>query len=66
MNGSGHLGEDFEQSMHLCPVDLRKLQTLIGFDVLERYQKLKEFFVKHKLDTEKEWTDKRIAFLTKH
>lgn len=65
MNGSGHLGEDFRQSMHLCPVDLRKLQTLIGFDVLERYHKLKEFFDEHKLEAEKEWINKRIAFLTK-
>ena len=64
MNGSGHLAEDFRQSMHLCPVDLRKLQTLIGFNVLERYQKLKEFFTKHKLETEREWTLKRIEFLT--
>lgn len=65
MNGSGHLGEDFRQSMHLCPVDLRKLQTLIGFDVLERYRKLKEFFDKHKLEPERDWTDRRIAFLIK-
>lgn len=64
MNGSGHLSEDFRQSMHLCPVDLRKLQTLIGFDVLERYQKLSEFFTKHCLNAEKDWTKKRIAFLT--
>lgn len=65
MNGSGHLSEDFRQLMHLCPVDLRKLQTLIGFDVLERYQRLNEFFTKHCLKAEKEWTGKRIAFLTK-
>ena len=66
MNGSGHLDEDFRQSMHLCPVDLRKLQTLIGFDVLERYHKLKEFFDKYGLESETEWTRRRIAFLSKH
>ena len=64
MNGSGHLQEDFRQSMHLCPVDLRKLHTLIGFDVLERYKKLKEFFTKHHLEAERVWTSKRLAFLT--
>ncbi|KAK3592952.1 hypothetical protein CHS0354_036811 [Potamilus streckersoni] len=36
MNGSGHLAEDFRQSMHLCPVDLHKLHILVGFDVVER------------------------------
>lgn len=65
MNGSGHLSEDFRQSMHLCPVDLRKLQTLIGFDVIDRYQKLNDFFTKHCLEEEREWTQKRIAFLSK-
>lgn len=65
MNGSGHLGEDFCQSMHLCPVDLRKLQTLLGFNVLERYQKLMEFFTKYHLKPERDWTNRRITFLTK-
>ena len=63
MNGSGHLEEDFQQSMHLCPVDLRKLQTLTGFNILERYQKLNQFFAKHHFEAEREWTTKRIKFL---
>lgn len=37
MNGSGHLEEDFRQPLHLCPVDLRKLMT-----VLESVEKEKE------------------------
>ncbi|GFN82454.1 nucleolar protein 56-like [Plakobranchus ocellatus] len=36
MNGSGHLQEDFDQPMMLCPVDLHKLQTLTGFDIKKR------------------------------
>jgi len=63
MNGSGHLSEDFEQSMHLCPVDLRKLQTLCNFDVVERYKALLAFFEKHKLVTEAQWVRKRIRFI---
>ena len=55
MNGSGHLTEDFQQSMHLCPVDLRKLQHLCGFDVRERYGKLGEFFERHGLSAEERW-----------
>lgn len=64
MNGSGHLTEDFDQSMHLCPVDLRKLQTLCGFNVVERYEKLSEFFKRHGLEEEEAWTGKRLRFIT--
>ncbi len=52
MNGSGHLEEDLRQSMHLCPVDLRKLQTLCGFDVVERYRRLLGFFERKGLKEE--------------
>ena len=65
MNGSGHLSEDFEQSMHLCPVDLHKLQTLCNFDVVERYKTLLTFFEKHKMAPEAEWVRNRIGFITK-
>lgn len=35
--GSGHVSEDDEQPMHLCPVDLHKLyHALGGFDVEDR------------------------------
>ena len=60
MNGSGHLSEDFRQSMFLCPVDLNKLQTLCGFDVVERYQRMKEFFRRHKLVEEQKWIERRL------
>ena len=32
MNGSGHLQEDYDQPLHFCPVDLRKLQRITGAD----------------------------------
>ena len=65
MNGSGHLSEDFQQSMHLCPVDLRKLQHLCGFDIPSRYSRLKEFFAKHKLEEERLWIEKRLQSIGK-
>ncbi|XP_021368636.1 uncharacterized protein LOC110460188 [Mizuhopecten yessoensis] len=63
MNGSGHLSEDFRQPMHLCPVDLHKLQTLVGFDVIERYQALAKFYKEHKMEEEHKWVTKRMAFI---
>jgi len=63
MNGSGHLEEDFRQPIHLCPVDLHKLQSLVGFNVLERYQKLLKFYRKHDMNEEFEWTKRRIEVM---
>lgn len=63
MNGSGHLTEDFNQAMHLCPVDLRKLQWLCGFDVVERYSQLLEFYKTHGLLEEERWVTKRLSFI---
>lgn len=55
MNGSGHLTEDFRQPMHMCPVDLHKLHTLVGFDIVNRYQLLMEFFKNQGFSTEEKW-----------
>jgi archaemetzincin len=43
MNGSNHIEEADARPFHLCPVDLRKLQWSAGFDVLERYGRLRAF-----------------------
>ena len=64
MNGSGHLQEDFSQPMTLCPVDLRKLQTLTGCDTVARYTGLLAFFRRCGMDNEAEWVDRRLAYLT--
>lgn len=63
MNGSGHLKEDFRQSMFLCPIDLRKLSYLIEFDPIERYEKLKGFFSRIQSNDEVEWLSKTILSL---
>jgi len=44
MNGSSSLAESDRRPLHLCPVDLRKLQWLIGFDFAERYSRLQRFW----------------------
>ena len=63
MNGSGHLTEDFRQPMQLCPVDLHKLHTLVGFDVTERYKSLQEFFKQEGFKDEETWVSKRLKYL---
>jgi archaemetzincin len=61
MNGSGHLAEDFRQSMFLCPVDLKKLAHVFEFDIKERYEAMRSFFERHALRNEVEWLAKVIS-----
>lgn len=63
MNGSGHLQEDFSQPMMLCPVDLRKLHTLVGFNIIDRYTQLLKFCEQYGFEDEKAWLTKRLAGL---
>ena len=42
MNGSNTIVEGRRKPFYLCPICLRKLQSMIGFDVIERYHKLIE------------------------
>ncbi|XP_045215543.2 archaemetzincin-2-like [Mercenaria mercenaria] len=63
MNGSGHLSEDFRQPMHLCPVDLRKLYTLVGFNVVGRYRLLHQYYKNHGFKEEEKWVQKRLKFI---
>ncbi|KAK2143447.1 hypothetical protein LSH36_839g02006 [Paralvinella palmiformis] len=65
MNGSGHLEEDFRQPMFLCPIDLRKLHQLCGFDIIQRYEQLRGFFGKHHMEKECLWLERRLDFLRK-
>jgi archaemetzincin len=64
MNGSNHLAEADARPLHLCPVDLHKLQWSIGFDVLERYRRLLDFQRQAGFEDEAQWLDKRIRFMT--
>lgn len=63
MNGGNHLREMDGTPLHLCPVCLRKMQHAVGFDLKVRYQKLLNFYTKHGLKVEGEWTKKRLKRL---
>jgi archaemetzincin len=59
MQGANSLPEDDRHPMHLCPIDLRKLQWNTGFDVRERYRKLGEFYRGAGLDADAAWVSER-------
>jgi archaemetzincin len=63
MNGANSLAEDDGQPMHLCPIDLRKLQWNVGFDATARYEKLRDFYKARGLAPEAEWTSKHLQKL---
>jgi archaemetzincin len=63
MNGSGHLEEDFGQSMFLCPIDLKKLWLIVNFDLIKRYKAMREFFDKNDAKSESQWLSKVITAL---
>ena len=58
MNGSGHLNEDFQQTIHLCPIDLHKVSKILGEDLLwQRYVKLYNFFIKNHMKGDASWIE---------
>jgi archaemetzincin len=63
MNGSNHLEESDSRPLHLCPQDLRKLQWSVGFEVLDRYRRLGEFYREVGLDDEAEWIERRLEHI---
>lgn len=64
MNGSNHLQESDQQPVHVCPVCLRKLHAAIGFDVVRRYDQLKDFSKAASWQDELDWLENRIKQLT--
>jgi len=63
MNGSNHLDEFDAQPLHLCPVDLRKLQWSVGFDVRERYRRLLAFYTQAGFRDEADWLRVRMQVI---
>ena len=63
MNGSNHLDESDARPLHLCPVDLRKLHRSVGFDVVERYRRLREFCKGVGFVDEARWLADRLEYL---
>ncbi len=66
MNGSSDLLESDARPMHLCPLDLRKVQWALGFDVGDRYRRLRSFWADAGADDETRWIDRRLAHVTGH
>jgi archaemetzincin len=63
MNGTGHLVEDFSAPAHLCGVCLRKVQFRMGFEVVARYERLKDVFQRGVLQKEARWVERRLEHL---
>jgi archaemetzincin len=65
MNGSNHIQESDARPMHLCPECLRKLHHIIGFDVIDRYFDLFQFYRQVGFPEEARWVQRRLESLTK-
>ena len=63
MNGSNHMTESDRSPAHLCPVDLRKLQHSVGFDVVDRYRKLRAFWQEAGWVEETKWLTDRLGHI---
>ncbi len=66
MNGSNHLQESDARPQHLCPVDLRKLQYSVEFDIVERYKKLQQFYEECGFEKEVNWVRERLKEILKN
>jgi archaemetzincin len=64
MNGSNHLAESDARPMHLCPVDLRKLQASIGFDVVQWHRGLLAATASSGFQDEAAWLERRLGLIT--
>jgi len=63
MNGSNHIQEFDSQPLHLCPVDLRKLQWSVRFDAVERYKRLLAFSERAGFRNDAEWLRSRLKVI---
>ncbi len=61
MNGCNSLPELDASPLFLCPHDLEKLHTNLGFDVVARYERLRDFCAAKGLTDDVTWLDKRLA-----
>jgi archaemetzincin len=61
MNGSNSLDEMDRQTMHLCPVCLRKLQWNLKFDVAREYRELGDIYARNGYADLAQWVRGRLA-----
>ena len=65
MNGSNHLAESDARPMHLCPIDLQKLQWSSAFDIAARYKQLAAAEHACGFDDEATWTERALLAATR-
>jgi len=63
MNGSNHLGESDQKPIYYCPIDLRKLQSALKFNVVERQEKLHALWTEFGWVEEAAWGKQRLLNL---
>jgi archaemetzincin len=63
LNGSNSLEEADTRPLDLCPIDLHKLYSSIGFDVMDRYEALRDFTEREGFEEEAAWFRRRIERL---
>lgn len=61
MNGSNHIAESDASPLHLCPVDLHKLLSSIGFDPIARYAHLRDFCREAGFKDEVQWIETQLS-----
>ena len=59
--GANHQAEFDAHPLHLCPVDLRKLWSAVGFDVAAREDALAAVWTRLSLEDEAAWSSRRAA-----
>jgi archaemetzincin len=64
MCGSNNQIESDSRPMHCCPVCLRKLRSSACFDLLKRYEALRDFCKTRGLKDEAEWNQRQVTDLT--
>jgi archaemetzincin len=60
VNGSNSMVESDTQPQHLCPVCLRKLSFITGFDIIKRYEDLAHFYHRQKWFDESDWAKRQL------
>jgi archaemetzincin len=60
MNGTNHIEESDKRPLYFCPVCLRKLQSSTGFEIVNWYQRLLEFFRSCMFVEESDWVRKML------
>jgi archaemetzincin len=63
MNGTNNLEETDRSPLHPCPLCLRKLHEIVGFDVAERERRLAEFYRALGLVREADDCERRLAHI---